>query len=255
MRIFTFGKREFLLMLLCILLFGIFAGLGFKGIRDIPISAEIKKLPIYCVETDKKQVALTFDAAWGNSNTDLLLSILEKNGAKATFFFTGQWVSKYPEDVLKIYAAGHEAANHSDSHSHIKNMSGEALFNDIAAANKKLKALTGVSPTLYRGPYGEYNNTLLSEVEKHKMFAVQWNLDSRDWQKKTPEEISGSILKNIKNGSIILFHNDLENTALALETLLPQLKREGYEFVTVSKLIYKENFRIKADGTQVKKVG
>lgn len=255
MKYLTFGKREFLILLLCICVFGISVLLGFKGAEAISASAEVRKLPIYCVETNKKQIALTFDAAWGNSNTDLLLSILEENGAKVTFFFTGEWVSKYPDDVTKIYAAGNEVANHSDSHSHIKNMSSQELFDDIARANEKLKTVTGVSPTLYRGPYGEYNNALLEEVERHKMFAIQWNIDSRDWQKRTPEEINGSILKNIKNGSIILFHNDLENTTEALKTLLPKLKKEGYEFVTVSELIYKENYKIKADGTQVKKVG
>ena len=79
-----------------------------------------KELPIYSVETDKKQVALSFDAAWGNEDTEIILDILKKYNLHVTFFMTGGWVESYPEDVKKIYEAGHDLGNHSENH---KNMS------------------------------------------------------------------------------------------------------------------------------------
>ena len=253
MRFICLGKRDFVFLALCFALGVLLISQVSYGVRAVSgKAAGERKLPIYKVETDEKKIAITFDAAWGNSDVDELLSVLKKHNAKATFFFTGQWVSKFPDDVLKIYADGHECANHSDSHAHISSMSAEQLLEDIKACNGKIAAVTGKAPTLYRGPYGEYNNTLLTQVESLKMHAVQWDIDSRDWQKKSVEYMVKSVTENAKNGSIVLFHCDCENTPEALDKILEILSREGYSFVTASELIYKENYTIKHDGTQCK---
>lgn len=223
-----------------------------QGIESIGAVVTERKLPIYSVETDKKQIAITFDAAWSNSDTDEIISILNKYNAKATFFFTGQWVSKFPNDVLKFHAAGNECANHSDSHPHIDKLSVEEIKADTEKCNDKLKALTGKAPTLYRGPYGEYNNTLLDMLEEMKIFCIQWDIDSRDWQGKTVDEMHSSVTKNVRNGSIILFHNDTKNTPAALDKILSTLSKDGYKFVTVSELIYKKDFRLDSAGRQYK---
>lgn len=253
MKIFVFGKSEgSVLALFMLLMIGLCVFIPY-GVESASVSAVEKKLPIYSVQTDEKKLAITFDCAWANSDTDKLIEILKKHNAKATFFVTGQWVSKYPEDVLKFYTAGHEIANHSDSHSHINKMSAAELSADIKACNDKIKAVTGTMPLCYRGPYGEYNNTLLGEVEKLKMFAVQWNTDSRDWQKKSVDYMVNSVCKNAKEGSIILFHNDLENTPAALDKILEHFSKEGYSFITARELIYKQNYTILHDGKQIKK--
>lgn len=252
MKIFVFGKNEgSVLALFMLLMIGLCVFIPY-GVKTASTSAPQKKLPIYSVQTAEKKLAVTFDCAWANSDTDALIKILKKHNAKATFFVTGEWVSKYPEDVLKFYTAGHEIANHSDSHAHINKMSAAELSNDIKACNDKIKAVTGSVPLCYRGPYGEYNNTLLSGVEKLKMFAVQWDTDSRDWQKKSVDYMVNSVCKNAKEGSIVLFHNDLENTPAALDRILEYFSNEGYSFVTASDLIYKENYTIRHDGTQCK---
>ena len=79
-----------------------------------------RELPVYCVETEEKKIALTFDAAWGNEDTQIIMEILKKHDIKVTFFMTGGWVNAYPEDVKYIYAEGHDLGNHSENH---KNMS------------------------------------------------------------------------------------------------------------------------------------
>ncbi|MBQ7799725.1 MAG: polysaccharide deacetylase family protein [Oscillospiraceae bacterium] len=253
MRTFVVGKREAVVIALFLLITILLIALVPHGVEAVTAAATQRKIPIYSVETEKKQIALTFDAAWGNSDTDELLKILDENGAKATFFFTGEWVSKYPDDVLKIYAAGHSCQNHSDKHQHIDKMTAEELRADIIACNEKLKAVTGQTPTLYRGPYGEYNNTLLSEVEKLNMYGLQWDTDSRDWQKKSVDYMVKTVTENVKNGSVVLFHNDLENTPAAVNEILKTLTKQGYSFVTADELIYKENYYIDSAGRQHKK--
>ncbi len=250
MKTLVVGKREAIVISIFLLITVLLIALVPHGVEAVTTAAKERKIPIYSVQTDKKQIALTFDAAWGNSDTDEILKILEKYGAKATFFFTGQWVSKYPDDVLKIYAAGHSCQNHSDKHSHIDKMSAEELRADIIACNDKIKAVTGVTPTLYRGPYGEYNNTLLTEVESLNMYGLQWNIDSRDWQKKSIDYMVKTVTENAKSGSILLFHNDTENTPAAVEQILKILTKQGYSFVTADELIYKDNYYIDSAGTQ-----
>ena len=250
MKWFIFGKREAILGFIAVLIVALVSYLVPQGVKAVVTQADERKLPIYNVQTQDKNIAITFDAAWGNSDTDELIAILKKHNAKATFFFTGQWVSKYPDDVRKFYAEGHEMGNHSDSHFHIKGKTAEQLRADILVCNEKIKNTVGKAPTVYRGPYGEYNNTLLSEVEKLKMYAVQWNIDSRDWQKRSVTDMISSVTQNATNGSIILFHNDVENTPAALDKILEILTKEGYSFITVSDLIYKDNYFLDSAGTQ-----
>ncbi len=213
--------------------------------------ATARKLPIYCVETEKKEIALTFDAAWGNSDTDILIDLLQKNGAKATFFTTGEWVEKFPEDVRKLHEAGHEIQNHSDRHPHPNELSYEALVQDTAACDEKIYAITGIYPTLYRAPYGEYNDKVIETMKSMKKRVIQWDVDSIDWKDPTPDEMVQRVLSKVGNGSILLFHNDAKNTPQALEKLLPELKKQGYEIKTVSEILLKGQFRINNEGRMI----
>ena len=254
MKTYIVGKKEAVIASLCTVAVLTLAILLPHGVRSVTAAAVERKIPIYSVETDKKQIAITFDAAWGNSDTDKLLKILEQNNAKATFFFTGEWVSKFPNDVLKINAAGHGLANHSDKHKHINTMSASELLKDMDDCNKKIFALTEKTPTLYRGPYGEYNNAAINAAASLEMFTLQWDIDSRDWQKKkSAEEMANFIIKNAKNGSVVLFHNDTVNTPEALEIVLKNLSKDGFEFVLAENMIYKKDFYIDSAGRQHKK--
>jgi len=94
-----------------------------NNFEALPVSSSTKQLPIYCVDTEKKQVALSFDAAWGNEDTQTILDTLAEYDVKATFFMTGGWVDNYPDDVKAIYEAGHDLGNHSQNHKHMSQLS------------------------------------------------------------------------------------------------------------------------------------
>lgn len=208
-------------------------------------------LPIYCVERGDKKIALTFDVAWENSNTQKLIDILKENDAKATFFVTGDWCDRYPEDVKMFFDAGHDIQNHSNTHPHVEGMNVNDLINDTRECSRKIKMITGVEPTLYRAPYGEFDDSLITTMDGMGLKVIQWDVDSVDWKKPTAAQIQKKVLKGVKSGSILLFHNDLENTTEALPEILKELKSQGYEFVTVKDMIYTENYTIDAQGKQV----
>ncbi len=209
------------------------------------------KLPIYCVERGDNKVALTFDVAWENSNTAELIEILDEFGAKATFFVTGDWCDRYPEDVMMFHEAGHEIQNHSDQHPHVEGMAVNDLISDTKSCSRKIEMITGEAPTLYRAPYGEYDDSLITTVEGMGMQVIQWDVDSIDWKEPTPAEITAKVVPAAKSGSILLFHNDLANTTEALPDILTQLRDKGFGFVTVSDLIYHEDYTIDPTGRQV----
>lgn len=212
-----------------------------------------KKIPIYSVETSEKKIAVSFDAAWGNDDTHTLIEILKEYNVPATFFVVGAWVDKYPESVKELCDAGHRVQNHSNTHPYMTQLSTAQMTDEIASCNDKIKAITGTAPTLFRPPYGDYDNAVIETVEGLNMYAVQWSVDSLDWQDSaTADSIYKRVTGKVKNGSIVLFHNDAEHTPEALPNILKTLKEQGYEFVFIDDLIYKENYEIKHDGTQSK---
>lgn len=213
--------------------------------------AEKRLLPIYSTECAEKKIAITFDVAWENSNTEELISILKDNDARATFFVTGDFCDRYPEDVKRFFDAGHEIENHSDQHPHVLGANVNDLISDTRECSRKIKMITGEEPTLYRAPYGEYDDSLITTLDGMGMKVIQWDVDSVDWKKGSAADIKKKVLKGVKPGSILLFHNDLENTTEALPDILANLKSQGFEFVTVSELVYKDNYTIDANGKQI----
>ena len=137
-----------------------------------------KKLPIYSVDTDEKKVAVTFNAAWGADDTDTLLKILEENDVLATFFFCGTWVDRFPEEARKFAAAGHDIANHGDTHAHVASLNLEQNKKEIKNCHDKIKAVTGVESIFYRPAYGEYNNTVIAAADEMNYYTIQWDVDT-----------------------------------------------------------------------------
>ena len=205
------------------------------------------------VDTDKKQVALSFDAAWGNEQTEQLLEILDKYKVKSTFFLVGDWVKNYPDSVKDIAKHGHDVGNHSNTHPHMTQMSSSDMVGQIQSCNEKIKELTGKTPTLFRAPYGDYNNDVVKSVNGCNMYCVQWDVDSLDWKDPTPEQIKQNIMKKIKNGSIILMHNGAKNTPEALPTVIEAIKSEGYEIVPISQILLKGEYYTDVDGKMCSK--
>jgi len=176
---------------------------------------------------------------------------------KATFFLCGYWVDKYPEEVKQIYENGHDIGNHSNTHAHGAQLSLEQNKNEISKVGEKLNALLGndITINLYRPPFGEYNNTVIEAAESLNYYVIQWDVDSLDWKKYGVEHETNHVLnhKNLRNGSIILFHNDAQYTPEALTPIIKGLKEKGYELVPVSELIYKDNYSIDHTGRQNRK--
>ena len=143
----------------------------------VGVSASNRSLPVYSVERDDKVVALSFDAAWGNEDTQTLIDIMSRYDVHTTFFVVGDWVEKYPESVKALSEAGHEVMNHSSSHAHFSSLSTEQITADIAACNDKIAAVTGAKPTLFRCPYGEYDDHVIQAVESMGMTAIQWDVE------------------------------------------------------------------------------
>lgn len=214
-----------------------------------------KELPIYSVQTDKKQVALSFDAAWGNEDTGQILEILEKYNVKVTFFMTGEWIEKYPEDVKGIAAAGHDLANHSANHLDMASLSAAEIKHELETPHQKIQELTGTEMTLFRAPYGSYSDTLVKTVVKCGYYCVQWDVDSLDWKDYGVDSIIRTVCrhKNLGNGSIVLMHNGAKYTAEALEGVITGLQGQGYELVPVSGLIHTGEYAIDHTGRQIPK--
>ena len=218
--------------------------------RIVGASASQRVLPIYSVERDSKAIALSFDAAWGNEDTQLLIDILNQYNVKATFFLVGDWVDRYPESVKQLYDAGMEIGNHSDNHAHFTKLSSEGITADVSACNEKIKAITGAAPTLFRCPYGEYDDHVVSAINGMGMHVIQWDVDSLDWKDLSAEEIYERVTSRAAPGSICLFHNAALHTPEALPSIIEYLLSEGYSIVPISQLIFTENYTIDHTGRQ-----
>ena len=212
-----------------------------------------KELPIYCVDTPNKQVALSFDAAWGNEQTRTLLDILKKHNVKATFFMTGEWVEKYPEDVKMIVEEGHDIGNHSENHLNMSQLTKEEMEAEIMTVHNRVKELTGVEMTLFRPPYGDYNDDVVKTANKCGYYCIQWSVDSLDWKDYGTEDMIKRVCnhKNMANGAIVLMHNGGKYTPEALESIITGLETQGYELVPISQLIIKENYHMDYTGKQI----
>lgn len=115
--------------------------------------------------------------AWGNEDTQQLIDILAEDNIKATFFVVGEWVDKYPESVKALSDAGHEVMNHSSTHPHMTELSCDQMVAEVQECNEKIEKITGSCPTLFRPPYGDYNDSVVSTLRSIDMYTIQWDVD------------------------------------------------------------------------------
>ncbi len=167
MKLILLTKRSLVTLGLSVILGATAAAVAITStVKAVQTAAEPREIPVYRVESGKKQVAISFDAAWGNEQTEQLLDILDEHKVKATFFLVGKWVDDFPEDVKSIAAHGNDIGNHSDSHPHLPEAGKEKTQDEIQACNDKIKKLTGKAPTLFRPPYGDYDNMVVDCVKR-----------------------------------------------------------------------------------------
>ena len=200
-----------------------------------------RQLPIYSVERPSEEgekfCAISFDAAWGNEDTQQLIDILARYQVPATFFVVGQWAEKYPESVKALHDAGHQVMNHSNTHAHYPQLSAQEVMDDLNACNDKIEAVTGVRPTLVRPPYGDYDDRSISAIRAAGMEPIQWDVDSLDWKDLPADQIFKRVTEKVQPGSIVLFHNAAKHTPEALPAILETLLQEGYTFLPISDLL------------------
>ncbi len=222
-----------------------------SNVETMEMSSEAGRLlPIYNVETNKKWISISINCAWNADDIDQILEVLDRCNVKTTFFMVGDWVDRFPEETKRIAEKGHEIANHSDSHPHVNNLSYEQNVEEIKKCTEKIKTVTGKEVSLYRCPYGEYNDTSVKAALDNGYKVIQWSIDTLDYEGLDESQMIDRINKNLKNGSIILMHNGTENTANSLEGIIKNIQKKGYNIVKVSDLIYNENYEIDANGTQ-----
>ena len=208
-------------------------------------------VPIYSVEREEKIVSISFDCAWGVEHTDEILKALKVGDVHATWFMVEFWTEKYPEYVKKIDEAGHEIGTHSSTHSYMSKQNSEEIKLELTTSSEAIKNITGKEVNLFRPPYGDYDDELIKTASELGYYSIQWDTDSLDWKDLSATDIAMRVINGVKNGSIILMHNNGLHTAEAVPIIISTLKNKGYSFVPIGELIYKENYTINGMGRQI----
>lgn len=226
---------------LLFLLFALFLLLGFafKKLAETSRFQLVGKM-VNRVKTDEKIVALTYDDGPNPPYTNRLLEVLEKFGAKATFFVIGQQIERYPEIAQALQAQGHELGNHSYSHRRLIWTSKAAISEEIHQTDQLIQPLGHSSAIHFRAPYGYKRIRLPQVLAQLKKTNVLWNIDPRDYQAISVEAVVDHVLGQVKPGSIVLLHDGGGDRSLTVEAtarLIPQLQDRGYRLATVSELL------------------
>ncbi len=230
-----------------------FCGCYYTGSAVVWQNKTVRSLPIYRVGTEDKVVALSFDAAWGADNTLKILDTLTDYDIKANFFVVGFWAEKYADKLKTLSESGRvEIGTHSNTHPHMSKLSKEAIRPELTTSMSLIEEITGVRPELFRAPFGDYNDTLIDTAKEEGLFTIQWDVDSLDWKNLSASDIAVRVLKGVRGGSIVLMHNDGKHTLEALPLVIEGLKNKGFTFKTIGEMIYRENFTIAHDGTQIR---
>ncbi|MCX6798469.1 MAG: polysaccharide deacetylase family protein [Candidatus Falkowbacteria bacterium] len=203
----------------------------------------------YSIKTDKKIIALTFDDGPNPPYTNELLTILARHNVKATFFLTGKRLSKFPELGQALVKAGHIIGNHSYSHKFTKNFTSLSFETEITRAQKVIEEITGKRPALYRSPWLFRQPWLLRNLRAHGLTPVA-GFFSSSWEAwhAAPKIIATDAFKTIAPGRIIIFHDGADinlfswdnyraGSVGAIDLIIPELKKQGYEFLTVDQLL------------------
>lgn len=207
-------------------------------------------VPIYSVETKEKKVALTFDAAWGSDKTLKILDLLKTEDVLGTFFLVGFWVESNADKVKQIYDAGFDIGTHSNTHPKMSTLSKDQMKHELETSMKLISDITGQKVSLFRPPFGDYNDSLIQVAGSLGLKTIQWDVDSLDWKGLSASEILTRVKTSVKNGSIILFHNNSDHILEAIPVVVSYLKSQGYSMVKLSQLVYQDDYYIDNNGLQ-----
>jgi len=225
-----------------ILVAAIFAiGIAYAEKQNIAVfTIEAGPAAIYKVETDQKKLALTFDISWGDQQVNPILDILEEKGVKrATFFLSAEWSREHPEIVKRIDKLGYEIGSHGYKHENYSRLTEEEITVQIKTADRILQEVVGKKPNLIRTPNGDIDKRVLRIADELKYTVIQWDTDSKDWLRPGVDQIVQNVVSKAHPGDIVLLHasDSATQTHLALPSIIDQLRKKGYEFVSVTELM------------------
>lgn len=211
---------------------------------DVSVSAkpsgETKPLPPVQmpdeIDPSRPMLALTFDDGPGKYTSELL-DILEKYNVHATFFVLGNMIGKREGVVKRTVSAGHEIGIHTWDHSTLTKLGKEDIRQKIMSVSSLLEDVAGYTPRLMRPPGGGYNDDVKAVCAEEGLLIVRWNVDTEDWKTRDSDATYNAIMKDAKDGAIILCHDIHEQTVAAMDRTIAALLNEGYQLVTVSELL------------------
>ena len=231
-------------------LLGLVSGVYAAEANTAEVVARKRELPIYAVDRGDNKIAISFDAAWGGDKTEKILDILDEFGVKTTFFMVDIWTQRFPELVKEIAARGHDIGNHSATHPKMSTLSREKILQELTVMADNVEKVCGVRPTLFRPPYGDYNNDVVLTARGAGYEVIQWSVDSLDWKNKGVQPLIDRATKNVKSGDIVLFHNDSKYILDALPTILKSYREQGFTVVPISEILLPGETTIDAQGIQ-----
>lgn len=194
---------------------------------------------LYTNADTTKRIALTFDDGPHYKYTAEILDILKEHDVRATFFTVGSNAERFPQLIQRELCEGHEVANHTYSHKHMARLTDEEFRTEVKSWESVMAEEHGYTSDLFRPPEGILTDSESRIIEELGYDTVLWSIDTRDWAHNSVESIVDTVISNVKDGSVILFHDFVSGdspTPKALRALIPRLKEMGYELVSVSEL-------------------
>lgn len=249
-----FVKKRGLILAIVAIISMILLSINFGGGASAQVffGSAPRLVPIYSVDTDEKKVAISFDTAWGADKTLRIIEILKEYNVNATFFMVGFWAEDYPDMVKAVSDAGIEIGTHSNTHPDFTTLSESQMKLELETSINTIKAITGKEITLFRSPYGAYNNTSINVASSMGLKTIQWSVDTLDWKGYKGVDICERVMSKVDNGSIILCHNNADHVLDALPLILERLINAGYEVCSVGELIIYNDYYIDNLGIQRK---
>lgn len=203
--------------------------------QSIPAIASLDPPPTEITSFDIRRVALTFDDGPHPVYTEKLLDGLKERGVKATFFVTGEHAELHPELIKRMHDEGHLIGNHTYSHIQLTDANREQFKEELIQTNEILHDITGDEVQYVRPPYGSWDKKFETDLN---MFPVLWNVDPLDWCTANTSRVANAVLSEVSDNDIILLHDYYDTSVEAALIVVDALTKEGYEFVTVDKILF-----------------